>query len=174
MLVELFYFYSMCFKHFATIALAVFIVSCGARKESESVTTQTSYAVRTETAKLSRIATDTVVISERAAIFFDPDTVQIEKAKKECLEEDDFYTAADDNLYYMWLASNFIDSVKLKKVDIMGKKVLKFVSATGGATFVNLDTVNWLWGVYFFDPQKKPHDADVVSIEEEYHKYFKQ
>jgi hypothetical protein len=30
-----------------------------------------------------------------------------------------------------------------------------------------------LWGMYLFDPEKKPHYADITEIEDDYKNYFK-
>jgi hypothetical protein len=38
---------------------------------------------------------------------------------------------------------------------------------------VKLDTLSELWGMYFFDPTKKPYYADITEIEEDYKSYFK-
>jgi hypothetical protein len=53
------------------------------------------------------------------------------------------------------------------------KKYLKFVTSDKKAELVKLDTLNDLWGMYLFDPEKKPHYADIIDIEEDYKNYFK-
>jgi hypothetical protein len=52
------------------------------------------------------------------------------------------------------------------------KKYLKFISPDKSLTVINLDTLTDPWGMFLFNPGKKPRLADITSIEEEYNKYY--
>ncbi len=121
----------------------------------------------------TNLNTDTLVVRDRVAVFYEPDTLRITKRKKE-VGEQDFYTGADDYLYYMHLSREFIDSVKLPILTIKNKKFIKFISNDSSKQLVIIDTLPELWGVYFFDPSKKSKQVDIISIADEYSNYFKQ
>lgn len=115
---------------------------------------------------------DTLVIDKKAAVFYQPDTIQIEIRKKE-IGEDKFMIGADDYLYSMHIAYNFIDSARLTMLDAKGKRFLKFVTADKSQQIIKLDTLPELWGLFLFDPIKKPKLVDMTIIDEEYKSYFK-
>jgi len=37
---------------------------------------------------------------------------------------------------------------------------------------IKLDTVAFISNLYFFNPQKHPHNVDMLDVEAEYKKYF--
>jgi hypothetical protein len=114
---------------------------------------------------------DTLFITQNAAVYYRPDSAHIEQWKKK-IGEEDFYTVVDDWSFYMSTSHEFLDSMKLDIKDVDDKKVLKFIKADQSATIIRLDTLQNYWGVYLFSPAKEPLYADIVSMDTEYHKYF--
>ena len=115
---------------------------------------------------------DTLIISEKSAIFYQPDSMQIEKRKKEVGEEN-FYIGIDDYAFYINSSFEFLDSIKQPVIEVVGKKVLKFIYSNKQTEVIKLDTLPELWGMYFFSPEKMPRLVDMTIIEEEYKNYFK-
>ena len=115
---------------------------------------------------------DTLIVDKNAAIFYSPDSTQIAKRKKE-IGEEDFYIGADDYLNYMHTSHDFLESSKLTILDAKDKKYLKFVKNDKTQTIIKLDTLSELWGIYFFDPNKKEKLVDMTIIDEEHRNYFK-
>ena len=114
---------------------------------------------------------DTLVIDRKAAVFYSPDTTQIERRKKE-VGEDNFYAGADDYLNYMQTSQDFLDSVNLPIVDAKDNKYLKFIRFDKVQNVVKMDTLPELWGIYLFNPSKKEKLVDMTMIDEEYKNYF--
>ena len=121
----------------------------------------------------SRLAAspDMITIDKRTAVYYSPDSVQVQREVNK--EEEEFYTAADDNIYYMSQARHFTDSLKLNAVDVIGQKFIKFICQDGTSVIIKKDTLQSLWGVYLFDPGKKPMEADMMNIGADYKSYFK-
>jgi hypothetical protein len=122
------------------------------------------------TAKVDATSADTLVVNTRAAVFYTPDSAKIEKEK--ALNEDDFYTAADDAAWYMYQSRQYMDSVKVRSVDLVNHRFIRFIRSNGTASYVCTDTLNDLWGVFLFDPAKAPAKGDIVDIEASYKNYF--
>ncbi|WP_276501518.1 hypothetical protein [Terrimonas pollutisoli] len=116
-------------------------------------------------------ASDTLTINKKAAVFYQPDSTQIEKRKKE-IGEENFMIGADDYLFSLHTAHEFVDSIRLPVLEANNKRFLKFIRYDKSQTLIKLDTVSDLWGVYFFDTSKKPKLIDGTRIEEEYKSYF--
>jgi hypothetical protein len=114
---------------------------------------------------------DTLIVDRQAAVFIEPDSIRIEREKKQSSEED-FYTAADDYLYYLSSVNKFLDSVKLRKLYTTDKKYIKFISNDKSEQLIKIDELPQLWSIYFFDPRKKAKDIDMTMVWEEYEEYY--
>lgn len=116
-------------------------------------------------------SSDTLIIDKKAAVFYQPDSMQIEKRKKE-IGEENFMIGADDYLFSLHTAYEFVDSIRLPVLEANNRRFLKFIRSDKSQTLIKLDTVPDLWGVYLFDPSKNPRLIDGIRIEEEYKSYF--
>jgi hypothetical protein len=143
-------------------------------ESSQSDTTiQTETTHRTKTIPTTNsAASDTLVVDRKAAVFIEPDSLRIEKQKKQ-IGAEDFYTGADDYLFYMHTAHEFIDSVKLTTFNAKDKKFIKFIGDDKAQQVIRLDKLEELWSIYFFDPTKKAKQIDMTMVDEEYKSYFK-
>lgn len=118
------------------------------------------------------INNDTLAINTKSAIFFQPDSLQMEKRMKQA-GEDEFRAGADDYIYYINISAAYLEKQGLPVIDAKNKKFLKFLFADNSFQLVKLDTLPDLWGMYLFDPAKKPLYADIIEIENDYKSYFK-
>lgn len=116
---------------------------------------------------------DTLIVNTKAAVFFFQDSTQIELRKKNTNEEE-FYIGADDAMYYLSVAREFVDSAKLNKIELTHEKFIKFIEQNKTQTLIKIDTLKALCGVYFFEPSKKPYQINLTIPEEEYKTYYKQ
>src|SRR5690606_8542978 len=71
------------------------------------------------------LQSDTLIVDKWAAVFVEPDSLRIEKRKKE-IGEEDFHIIADDYLFYMYKSYEFLDSIKLTIITTKGEKFIKF------------------------------------------------
>lgn len=155
--------------------LVLILASCSIQSDRVKPEPQHSFvdsASKKEKIVAKVLTFDTLTIDKKAAVFYSPDSLQMAKRKKE-IGEEDFYTGADDYLSYMHLSHDFLDSVKLTILDAKDKKILRFIFNDKSKTFIKLDTLKDLWGIYLFDPSKKQKLADMTIIDEEYKHYFK-
>ncbi|MDZ4794797.1 MAG: hypothetical protein SGI83_11010 [Bacteroidota bacterium] len=115
---------------------------------------------------------DTLLIDKNAAVYYRPDSLQLERWKKQSGDKD-FAVIADDWSYYMNTSSEYLNTTTTPVIDASGKKILKFVKADQSFILVKPDTLKHYWGVFLFSPVKEPLFADLVTIEEVYKEYFK-
>jgi hypothetical protein len=140
------------------------------KENSLSQTDSSKKTISPSSAK--RFNGDTLIVESQAAVFIEPDSIKIEKLKKEAGVEN-FYAAADDYLFYLNSAYQFIDSVKLMTIQSKDKKFIKFIRNDKSVHVVNLNKLPELWNIYFFDPTKNAKRVNMTIIEEEYGRYFK-
>lgn len=115
-------------------------------------------------------AADAKQISQPCVIFYSPDSIQLEKLKKENGEEA-FYTIADDNQNYMADARIFLEGKGVKIIEPAGGKI-SFHSKNGGATTIDLSDPKYNWETWLYDGNKL-NKIDITDIENEYKKYMK-
>jgi hypothetical protein len=113
---------------------------------------------------------DTLFITGRSAVSFWLDSAEMEKRRKK--EGDDFSTGADDAAEYAARADSFLHKQNLPIVQADRSRYLKFLQSNDAFTFIKTDTLPLLHTLYFFDPNKKPYNADITLIEDEYKKFF--
>ena len=169
------------FNHFLFFVLT--LSSCATKDNKQEVKTEVQYSTTDTTQQSYSQQTnldikeiegnsDTLMIDTKAAVFFQPDSLQMKKRMKE-VGERDFRAGADDYIYYINISAKYLEKQGLIVMDAKGKKYLKFVKSDKKEQVVRLDTLNDLWGMYLFEPQKKPHYADIIEIENDYKNYFK-
>ena len=120
----------------------------------------------------SPLHSDTLIIDRQAAVFYQPDSLQMEKRMKE-IGEADFRAGADDYIYYVNTSVEYLEKKGLPVLDAKNKKYLKFVLTDKQDQVIKLDTLEELWGIYLFDPKKSVYAADMTIIEDEYKSYYK-
>jgi hypothetical protein len=113
--------------------------------------------------------TDTLVITQKAAVLYGPDSATIEKR----MSDENFRIGMDDAAGGMQEANEYLESVKLPVLDTENKHYIKFVNSNGTSHMIKIDTLPDLAGIYLFDPAKPPRLIDMFSIEKEYADYYK-
>ena len=161
---------------------AVIIFSCTANDQKQGRNSDTKISsddtipkpdsIKTQTAKTSSSNRDTLIIDREAAVFYQPDSLQIEKRMNQAGEAD-FRAGAGDYIYYLNESAEYLKKQGIRVLDAKGKKYLKFILANKQVQLIKLDTLKELWGMYLFDPKKKPYAADITIIEDEYKTYSK-
>ena len=163
------------------LLLSLTVISCSTndQKQTNSDTAvSTSHTIRTIqpedriTTDTTASTSDTMIIDRKAAVFYQPDSLQMEQRMK-AVGEADFRAGADDYIYYVNVSAEYLEKQGLPVFDAKGRKYLKFVFADKQIQMVKLDTLKELWGMYLFEPGKKVYSADITMIEEEYKSYYK-
>jgi hypothetical protein len=114
---------------------------------------------------------DTLTVQTRAAVFYDPDSSQIIKRKKE-IGEQNFQIGLDDYAYYIDESITFLKENQIPVLETKDKKFIRFIRSNGDVYIIKKDTLVDLWGIFLFDPSKEPYKADETDMESEYKKYF--
>jgi len=112
------------------------------------------------------------VINEDCGISISPDSAQIAEFKGTTPEEEEsFYIAADDNIYYQVNAWHFLDSMKIKVIHPK-TRFLKFEMKNDTILFDTKSKYSRGWMLLLFAKNKRPEIIDFVMIDTAYHKYM--
>jgi len=117
---------------------------------------------------------DTMLIDFPAAVFYLPDSLQLEKIK-ELTDSSIFEAAMHEYFFQMRNARMSIkrDWPGLKIVEAKNIRFLLFKGRDNDSTYIDLNTKNDSHGLFLFQPGKKPHYADMMNIDTELGFYFK-
>ena len=116
---------------------------------------------------------DTLVIAQKAAVFFNADSLQLEKIKtvsKKIIFENDVH----DCYYQMRNARRVLKTYWPEVHIIESSKVryLLFVLQGHTSICIDLDNKHEMCGIYLFDPEKDPQFVDMTNIDSELGFYF--
>jgi len=117
---------------------------------------------------------DTMQIDSRVAVFYLPDSLQLEKIKE--LTDSSIFEAAMHEYFFQMRNARMSmkrDWSLLKIVEAKNIRFLLFKGKDNDSTYIDLNTKNDSHGLFLFQPGKKPHYADMMNIDTELGYYFK-
>jgi hypothetical protein len=118
---------------------------------------------------------DTVLINSESAVFYNPDSLQMEKIKS-VNEERIYATITHDCYYQMQNARNVIRQhwPRITIIEVIKARYLLFVKKDKTKMCIDLNAKNNICGLFLFDPKKDPEPADMPNINTSLGFYFGQ
>ncbi len=116
---------------------------------------------------------DTLVIHTPAAVFYTPDSIQLEKIRL-AYPRNVYETEVHQNYYLMFTARKVLKKFwpRIRVLDTSKQRYLLFVKANSSCTCIDLDTRGDMSGLFLFDPVKEPELADMMNIDTALKYYF--
>ena len=116
---------------------------------------------------------DTLYVNFAAAIFYNPDSIQLEKIKA-ITDTMVFQSIIHDCFYQMRNSRNILRQnwPNIRIVEISNVRYIFFKQAGGRNEIIDLDAQNDPCGIFIFDGNKKARLADMMNIETELGFYF--
>ena len=158
------------FRFWLLLCTMLTIVSCRI-KEPKKITVQEPIPVAT--VKPGSSYRDTLVIKGRAALFYEPDSLQYEKIRA-VTEPGVFESTMHEYEYQFRNAKRFLKASwpQLPVTDIKNTRFLRFQTAVKDSFFViDLDSRDPC-GLYVFDGRKAPAQLDMMNVETQVAHYF--
>lgn len=116
---------------------------------------------------------DTLIVSGKSAVFFNPDSLQLEKIKN-ITEKMVYESNIHDCFYQMRNARMVLKKYwpRIKVTETTTNRYLLFVKTDKTSTIIDLDSKGDMCGLFLFDGNKKPEFADMMNIETALDFYF--
>lgn len=109
---------------------------------------------------------DSLHITGRVAVFYHPDSIQLEKFKT-ISSKAEFETTTHESFFQMrnarMVLKKFGSGVKV--IEAKAVRYLVFLRAGETKTIIDLDTNPNMYGLYLFEPEKEPTVADMMNID---------
>jgi hypothetical protein len=158
-----------------TLMIMFFLAACEAGPKHENHELRDSIKTRKPEIlkKPSSSYQDSLFINSPAAIFFVPDSLQMEKIRR--VNEKGIYESLTHDCYYQMRNAQLVIERNWPEIRIIrdsNARWLIFKKPTGTIT-VDLDEVNNICGIYLFDGVKDPIRIDMTNIDSELGFYFK-
>lgn len=116
---------------------------------------------------------DTISIDFPSALFYNPDSLQLEKMR--AITDSGIMESQLHECYYLIrnsrlsLQSNWPE---IRIIEIKNTRFLLFKNINGEREYIDLDTCNDPCGIFLFDGRKKARLADMANIDSELAFYF--
>jgi hypothetical protein len=153
------------------------LLSCGNTKTTNPDQGKTN-TVQKDTASLSyrkppSSFNDTLIIRGEVAVFFTPDSLQLEKIKF-VRKKMDFESDTHDCFFQQQNARKVLKQYwsGIKIIEISKARFLLFILNDGRKTLTDLNTINDMCGIFLFNEKKKPEFTDMMNIDTELRYYF--
>jgi hypothetical protein len=116
---------------------------------------------------------ETIEINSPAAVFYSPDSLQLEKIKS--VTDAMAFDGSMHEYYYLIRNAHFVIKKyipQLKIIEAKNVRYLHFIRADKNTDCIDLDTKNDAYGLFVFDRKKPPRLLDMANIESELGFYF--
>lgn len=116
---------------------------------------------------------DTLIIDSPSAVFYFPDSLQLEKIKG-TMKKDVFESEEHSFYYQMRNAHNVLKKYwpKIRVVETSESRFLLFIKKDKKRTLIDLNSKGDMCGLFLFDGKKEPELADMMNIDTALGFYF--
>jgi len=117
---------------------------------------------------------DTLVINSLSAVFYNSDSLQLDKMKT-ILKKEEYETEVHNCFYLMRNARIVMKQYwpQIQIIETSRARYLLFTKADKSRTCIDLNTKNDMCGMFLFDREKDPELVDMMNIDTALGFYFK-
>lgn len=163
----------MKFQWFIYLSFTVIVSSCSGPPDKINPAQDLSENKRLIKNKPSSSYADTMEIYTPAAVFYSPDSIQLEKLRS--ITDKQIFDATMHESYYLTSTARLVikrDMPKLKIIEAKNVRYLLFKYANKTSQCINLDEKNDAYGLFLFNKIKPPVLVDLANIETQLSFYF--
>ncbi|MBI1342966.1 MAG: hypothetical protein GC171_08540 [Terrimonas sp.] len=150
------------------------LISCADSNGKDSQQTGSAKPAVVQKVKPPASFQDTLTIDKRSAIFYIPDSLQLERIK--VITEPGVFESAQHEYYFQMRNARIVlhsNWPEVKIIEARQLRFLRFKRVNGRDTLIDLNTKNDPYGLFLFTPGKAPRLTDMTNIETELYFYFK-
>jgi hypothetical protein len=153
--------------------ILLFLLSCRPQSSKNEISNVDSKKEHKPVIKPPTIFSDTLKIDSKAAVFYYPDSLQLEgiKAKLDTLT---FDAIMHEYFYQFRYIHNVLNDFRprINIVEARNVRYLLFIKADKSNEIIDLDTKYDPYGLFVFDPQKNPSQLELTNAGSEIGFYF--
>lgn len=160
------------------VSIALFflqlLLSCSGNRENKITDQQIRATPASTLKKPPATFSDTLIITAQSAVFYSPDSIQLEKIKLSN-KKNVFESMTHEYFYQMRNARVTIKKLRpqLRIIETFKARYLLFIKGDKSYTYIDLNNINDISGLFLFDTKKDPARIDMMNIDTELETYFK-
>jgi len=153
--------------------ILLFLLSCQPQSGKNEVSNDDSKKEHKPMLKPPTIFSDTLKIDSKAAVFYYPDSLQLEGIKAR-LDTPTFDAIMHEYFYQFRHVHNVLNEYgpSIDIVEARNVRYLLFIKADKSNEIIDLDTKYDPYGLLVFDPQKSPNQLELTNAASEIGFYF--
>ena len=147
-------------------------INTGSSKKNKTEIPANSHAVQYK--KPSSGFSDTLVINKVSAVFYNPDSLQLNRIQ--AITKKEIYETDVHNCFYLMRNARMVLKKYWPHIHIIESseyRYLLFIKADNSQTCIDLDTKEDMCGILLFDRKKEPELIDMMNIDTALGFYFK-
>ncbi len=166
------------YKPIISISLAIFLTqlffACTGTGEKKSTDLQKIIPGTKILSKPPSSFSDTLMIATPAAVFYNPDSLQLEKIKS-IYNKNVFESVTHESFYQMKNARLVLKKYwpQIQVIETSKVRYLQFIKKDKSKMIIDLNTKNDISGIFLFDTKKDPELIDMMNIDTALGFYFK-
>jgi hypothetical protein len=151
----------------------VLLVACQNETKNKEVTSVNNKKEHKSNPKPPASFSDTITIDSRGAVFYYPDSSQLKKIKAS-LDTAIYNAIMHEYFYQLKNAHNVFKKYwpGIKVVEARNVRYLLFIKADKRNELIDLNTKYDPYGLFVFDPEKKPAQLELTNVVSEIGFYF--
>ena len=161
-------------KYLYSLVLFLFVcILAACNQNSRQDTGKKQQEVPSQKTKPGATGTDSLKVSSSSVVFFEPDSIQLEKIRK-ITKDEVFKTSVHEYFYMSRNAKAYIQEHRpeLKILEAKNFRYIVFTRSDASEEIIDLDKLADAWGMYVFDPKKTPQLSDMMNVDTEIPRYF--
>lgn len=150
-----------------------FFVSCSNSSNKKGIETPAQKETQNNNNKPPSSFSDTLIIDTKAAIFYYPDSLQLEKIK--AVTDSNVFNGSMHEYFYQFRYAHIVLKKYWRAVNIIearNVRYLLFLKTDKSTEIVDLDTKMDAYGLFVFDRVKSPVLLELTNAESEIGFYF--
>ncbi len=160
-------------QSFPCFLSALVILSCSGSPTQNKIVQNNSENKNAPKEKPASTYSDTLKINSSSAVFYYPDSLQLEKIKS--LTGARVYEGSMHEYFFLRRNAHFVikkNMPQLKIIEAKNVRYLLFINADKSENCIDLDKKNDPYGLFLFDMKTTPQLADMANIDTELGFYF--
>ena len=152
----------------------LFFISCSNQKQEQAISKTESNSRKNDRNKPPASYADTLIIDFPAAVFYYPDSLQLEKIK--AITDSMILDSAEHDCFFQMRNARMVLKKNLPTVKIIETskaRYLQFMKSDKNIIITDLDTKNDMCGIILFNGMKDPVLIDMMNIDSEWDYYFR-
>lgn len=152
-------------EFFISFVFVTSLASCKGKRTNNSES-KIDTPVITPILKPPSSFSDTLVITRPSAVFFNPDSMQLEKVKT-LFSKDTYEDMLHQKKFLMRNAKIVLERfwARILIIETSSHRYLQFVKINKNKTCIDLNKIGDFWGIFLFDTKKEPELQDMMNIE---------